>query len=103
MNTWYSVDLGDGVEAFAPTNKIQESFMAAYVANGGKTSNMGAFSRYDLGENVVTVYFTPTSVSIAKIFCAAPCDKPSIANLSLLVGDATMWDTFFHGESTHRR
>lgn len=102
MNTWYSVNLGDGVEAFVPTGKIQESFMAAYIANGGTTNNMGAFSRYDLETNIVTVYFTPAANLIAKMFQAVPCDKPSIKNLGLLVGDASMWDTFFHGESTRR-
>ena len=102
MDTWYSVNLGDGVEAFAPTTKIQETLMAAYLANGGVTNNMGAFSRYDLETNIVTMYFTPTANLIAKEFNAAPCEKPSIQNLGLIVGDASMWDTFFRGESTTR-
>ena len=27
MDTWYSKDLGDGVAAFGPSNKIQDAFL----------------------------------------------------------------------------
>ncbi len=103
MDTWYSVELGDEVEAFAPTGKIMDAFMAAYVANGGKKNDMAAFSRYDLETNVVTMYFTPPAQLIAKIFNASPCEKPTIDSLGLIVGDADSWQTFFLGEAPDRR
>ncbi len=58
--TWYSVDLGDGVEAFHPSNEIQDAFFLAYTIPN-PLKNMAAFSRYDLETNVVTVYFTPNA------------------------------------------
>lgn len=99
MNTWYSVDLGDGVAAFAPTKQIMDAFTAAYVANGGKTNDMAAFSRYDLKTNIVTMYFTPAAYPIAKMFNASPCEKPTIDRLGLIVGDSDSWRTFFPGET----
>ena len=103
MGTWYAVDLGDGVEAFEPTKKIMDAFMAVYVANGGKTNNMAAFSRYDLGRNVVTMYFTPAAEIIAKVFNASPCKKPKTDRLGLIVGDADSWRIFFPGDTTTDR
>ncbi len=49
---------------------------------------MAVFSRYDLEKNIVTVYFSPGASALAKMFGAAPCEKPKKeGRLSLLVGD----------------
>lgn len=98
METWYSVDLGDGVAAHKLTNDIQDAFFTAFTSAGGKTNGMAAFSRYDTETNIVTVYFTPPANKIAKAFNGAPCAKPSAVKLALLVGDQIeAWNTHYPG------
>ncbi len=94
MSSWYSLDLGDGVEAFAPTHRIQEIFQAFFRAAGLPT-DMALFSRYDLGTNVVTVYVPPRAKSLALAIDAKPCERPSREGLSLLLGHADAWSVLF--------
>ena len=47
MSTWYSVDLGDGVEAYNPTEQIQKVFTPIFAASGCQ-EDMAVFSSYDL-------------------------------------------------------
>tara|TARA_R110002072_G_scaffold165194_2_gene318363 strand:+ start:2590 stop:2892 length:303 start_codon:yes stop_codon:yes gene_type:complete len=86
MSTWYSKDLGDGVEAYKPTDRIQEAFTPIFVALG-QPKDMAVFSRYDLSKNMVTAYFTPSACKLAEVFQASPCKKPELDRLGLLVGD----------------
>ncbi|MDH5326169.1 MAG: hypothetical protein OEZ68_16290 [Gammaproteobacteria bacterium] len=86
MPTWYSVDLGDGIDAFAPSKKIKQEFYSLFERSG-KPNNMAVFSRYDLKSNCFTVYFSPLTAELAVEFSATPCDKPEFSNnLSLLAG-----------------
>jgi len=94
MDTWYSLDLGDGVQAFPRSQEIMDAFFWAFTLPG-QPDYMAAFSRYDLKANMVTVYFTPASHSIAEAFNTTPCEKPSSDDLSLLVGDFRCWEQFF--------
>jgi hypothetical protein len=94
MSSWYSKDLGDGVEAYAPTLKIQEIFEAFFAASG-LPKDMALFSNYDLGRNVVTVYVSPRAKSLALAINAEPCEKPSREGLSLLLGHADAWSVLF--------
>lgn len=75
MNQWYSKELGDGVEAYAPSHKIQEAFFPLFSA-AGNPIDMAVFSRYDLERNIVTAYFSPSAAALAKSFGAQPCEKP---------------------------
>ena len=43
----------------------------------------------------IMVYFSPASVAIAKGFDADPCEKPSPAGLSLLLGAEDSWQALF--------
>lgn len=99
MNQWYSKELGDGTQAFAPTSAIQEAFLPLFAASG-RPIGMAVFSRYDLEKNLVTVYFSPRAEALAKMFGAQPCEKPSITNIALDVGDARCWQELFPGETT---
>lgn len=100
--TWYSTDLGDGTQAFAPTNAILESFIPIFAAAGAPI-DMAVFSRYDLGRNVVTVYFSPGAATMAQMYGATPCEKPGRdtpdesrhGRLGLLAGDQRCWELFF--------
>ncbi len=94
MNQWYSKDLGDGVQAFAPSTQIQKAFIPAF-ASAGQPIDMAVFSRYDLEKNIVTVYFSPGAANLATVFNATPCEKPSFERLSFLVGDQRCIGMFF--------
>lgn len=101
MDTWFSVDLGDGVAAYGPSLKIQEAFTSFFIA-ADCPQDMAVFSRYNLKQNVVTVYFTPSASSIAKLFKATPCEKPSRPELGLLVGDVRVWAIFYPAQNKGR-
>lgn len=94
MGTWFSVELGDGIQAYRPSNQIQKAFIPIFVA-ANCPKDMAVFSRYDLKQNIVTAYFTPSAYTIAKMFNATPCEKPSQEDLSLLVGDVRCLDIFY--------
>lgn len=107
MAGWHSKELGDGLEAFAPTSKIQEAFLnLAYTQarTGQYSTDAAVFSRYDLKANVVTVYFTPSAELLAKAFGATPCEQPVPSDgFALIVGDARAWDAHFPGYLERRR
>ena len=92
---WTSKDLGDGGEAFTPTNQIQEAYLAlAKVRN--LPVDFAVFSHYDLRRNVVTAYFTPSAKELGAIFGATPCDKPANREgFALSVGDMRVWGLLF--------
>ncbi|MGA2331313.1 MAG: hypothetical protein ABSG75_06085 [Syntrophales bacterium] len=95
MTQWYSKDLGDGREAYAPSDQIQTAFLLLFAA-AGQPIDMAVFSRYDLEKNIVTVYFAPGASALAEMFGAQPCEKPGKdGRLSLLVGDARCWQLFY--------
>lgn len=95
MTQWYSKNLGNSSEAFAPTNAIQEAFVPLFVENRNPV-DMAVFSRYDLEKNIVTAYFSPRAEILAKMFGAQPCEKPkNEGHLSLSVGDAHCWQLFY--------
>lgn len=103
MDTWYSKDLGDGVAAFGPSNKIQDAFLALAKA-GVYSHDLAVFSIYDLKRNIVTVYFTPSTSILAMAFDAKPCEKPTAKDgFALLVGDARSWEIHFPGYLESRR
>jgi hypothetical protein len=90
MDTWFSVELGDGIQAYEPSNKIQDVFIPIFTA-AQYPIDMAVFSRYDLEQNIVTAYFSPSAFEVAKIFKAKPCEKPSRDGLALLIGDVRVW------------
>ena len=107
MASWYSKELGDGVEAFVPTTKIQDAFLSlaqTQARSGHYPYDAAVFSRYDLETNVVTVYFTPSAQLLATEFGATPCEQPEpTAGFALIVGDARAWEAHFPGYLERRR
>lgn len=90
MSSWYRLDLGNGADAFAPTRKIQDAFMALLIAHGVPRPEWALFSRYDRRADNVEMYFTPAASALATRFCATACDKPTHNefSLGLLCGEA---------------
>jgi hypothetical protein len=102
MESWYSLELGDGRAAFGPTTQIQDAWMAMALAaaKAGKTDYSSAvFTRSDPGATQVTMYFTPSASPLAEVFRAVPCEKPSPPGIGLCAGDARAWEIHFPGES----
>jgi hypothetical protein len=98
MTDWHSKALGDGIEAHAPTEQIKQAHMALALATRLPT-DCAVFSYYDLRANVVTVYFSPSAVQLAKSFHAAPCQKPeNKEGFGLVVGDRRAWKLLFADE-----
>lgn len=102
MAHWYYQELGDGVEAFNPSARIQEIFLNFFGA-ANLPKDMAVFSRYDPEENMVTVYLSPACESVAMAIEAQPCERPDSEGLSLLVGDQRAWEILFPDAAAPRR
>ena len=95
MTTWHSKALGDGADALAPTQTVQQAF-AALMLTKNLPADYALFSYYDLRENVVTLYFSPSASDLALTFGAAPCDKPvRKEGFALLNGSSRSWAVLF--------
>lgn len=96
MDTWYSKSLGDGMSAHAPSIDINRAYLE-YVLVHGENTGAAVFSRLDLDTGIVTAYFTPEAVSLAKKFGAEPCTKPvRDKRLGLLAGSRLLdWAKHF--------
>ncbi len=87
MASWHSKKLGDGVEAFRPTEEVQKAFLTLSMA-GQSSFDTAVFSQYDSETNVITIYFTPSAELLARAFGAIPCEKPiPEEGFGLMVGD----------------
>lgn len=97
MDTWYSLNLGDGIEAYEPSKNIRDVFFPIFAAAGGR-NDMVVFSREDPETNIITVYFSPSAHEVAALFGATPCEKPSRDDrLIIHVGDVRAWDILYPG------
>ena len=96
---WHALFLGNGADAYAPTLKIQETFMATFMAAGGPIE-MALFSTIESGTAEVTLYFSPAAANFAKsIAGAVPSEKPPRERVGLLAGDARCWDALYPSAS----
>lgn len=89
MHTWFSKQLGDGVLAYAPKDQIQAMFPPLFSA-AGRPVDMAVFTRHELEGRLqceVVAYFSPAAEVIARQMDAQACEKPSRAELDLLVGE----------------
>ena len=104
MDTWNSKSVGDGVAAFQPSMQLHQAFLNMASASAGVPANAAVFSYYELDTNVVTWYFSPEATSLAKMFGATPCDKPTPSKgFGLLVGDGRSWGAHFPNYLANRR
>jgi hypothetical protein len=97
MKTWFYKNLGDAMMAAQPSDQIREAFLPLFGAAGNPT-DMAVFTRNDSEGRLhceVSVYFSPSSAAVAKIFDAQPCDKPLQAGLDLLAGNKNCWSVLF--------
>jgi hypothetical protein len=97
MSDWYSVSLGDGITAAAPSAEIEELFQRSHTA-ALVAPNMAVFTRLESEGRLyceVIAYFSPAAHDVAEAFDAQPCERPERAGLRLLVGDERAWSVLF--------
>lgn len=97
MESWYSIGLGDGITAAAPSAEIEETFLQTFNA-AGKPADMAVFTRLESEGRLhceVIAYFSPAALKVAKAFDAKPCERPARVGLGLLAGDQHCWSTLF--------
>lgn len=97
MESWYSIGLGDGITAAAPSAEIEELFLRSFN-DAGRPANMAVFTRLESEGRLhceVIAYFSPAAQDLAKAFDAQPCEEPARAGLGLLVGDQHCWSMLF--------
>ncbi len=74
MGTWHCKDIGDGVAAFAPAQKLHDQFVAISIA-AGDAARIWRFLALRSTSGMVTWYFSPEASILAKTFSASPCRK----------------------------
>ena len=97
MEPWYSISLGDGMMAAAPSAEIEELFLPLFSA-AGKPADMAVFTRLESEGRLhceAIAYFSPAAQEAAKAFDAQPCERPERAGLGLLAGDPRCWSVLF--------
>jgi hypothetical protein len=97
MESWYSLNLGDGIMAGTPSAEIEELFVQRFSA-AGKPPEMAVFTRSESEGRLhceVIAYFSPAAAGIASAFDAEPCEKPLKLGLGLLAGDPGCWPVLF--------
>lgn len=97
MNYWYSLNLGDGIMAAAPTDELKEHFLHSF-AEAGSPPEMAVFTRAESEGHLhceVIAYFSPAATQVAEEFDAEICEKPARSGLGLLAGDARAWSVLF--------
>ncbi len=97
MNCWFTSNLGDAMLAGEPSEHIKELFLSEYPKNNS-SSEHALFIRHESEGRLhceVKVYFSPTTVIVAKAVNATPCNKPCPDGLSLLAGSEESWSILF--------
>ncbi|MCC7100283.1 MAG: hypothetical protein IT500_11905 [Rubrivivax sp.] len=99
---WHHLYIDDPNEAYITSKKMMEATMAALMASGDNDTAL--FSRLDIQTGGVNYYFTPSAASVARMFGAKPCDKPTWAVAGgLLVGDQGIFERAFPGQERPSR
>lgn len=94
---WYSCNLGDGLLAWEPLQRIENAFEQLYQKSG-EPEQLAIFKRHDMEGHLhceVVVYFAPAAAELARKFGAQPCVKPVRDSLSLVAGNPQAWTLLF--------
>ena len=92
---WHSLNLGNGADAYGPTQQIIAAFFLVFHSKGDP-KDMAIFSRRDARSNDVLIYFSPAASDLAKAHSnAISCERPERDRLELLAGRQDCWDILF--------
>lgn len=95
ISTWFTKNLGDAMLADASLEHLRTLFLAMYPSPADEA---GIFFRHESEGRLhceVKVYFSPTSILVARAVSAIPSQKPSPAGLSLLAGSPLSFTMLF--------
>lgn len=82
---WHHLKIEDPTEAFNISGRMIEVTEAMLTLTDN--NDIALFSRFDTPSGDMHYYFTPQARPIAELFHAAPCDKPTRAQVGgLTVG-----------------
>lgn len=103
MNDWFSLDLGDQIDAYEPCHRILDAYSLAYVASGAP-ADMAVFNQRTREKKTrIIAYFTPSASRLAQAFGATSCEKPTSSDdMVLLVGSQVAWDIHFPSRKQRR-
>jgi hypothetical protein len=94
---WFIKDLGDGLTASEPLDRIEELFRVEHL-RAGRPRDMAVFISHQSEGRLhceVFAYFSPAAAALAKAMDAAPCGRPSPEVLRLLAGAEGAWQALF--------
>jgi len=91
MQSWHSIDLGDPRFEHQVVRRLKMAWFSAHAAAG---SNWG-FAIFKSLPPENSLYFPPSTLSLALEFGAKPCLEPAKAMLTLYQGDVRSWDVIF--------
>ncbi len=93
MNHWFCKNFGDAMLADVALVQLKEQYVSLYK-HTDSSKHRAVFIRHETVGHLhcqVTIYFSPETSQLAKIFDAVTCAPPSRDGLSLLVGDDSVW------------
>jgi hypothetical protein len=93
LNNWFCKNLGDAMLADAALVRLKEQFLSLYQYDRA-SAQRAVFIRHETAGHLycqVALYFSPETSALANIVAAEPCAPPSSDDLSLLVGDDSVW------------
>jgi len=97
QNTWYKLDLGDGITAHEPLVRIREAF-ANIVQGLSDSDEIAVFIRHESDRSLhchIIAFFSPAAFELASLMNAVTCPKPERNGLELVVGSSTCWQLLF--------
>jgi len=100
MNQWYSLDVGDRVEALSKLEHIKNVFWHTYQEKQCP-DNMGIFSRYDEDSDIVSAIFPPTAEQAANLVGAKKCKAPHRGDIELIAGSQPCLDILYQNTNEH--
>lgn len=95
--TWFTLDLGDGLTASEPLDRIEDLFRIEYL-RAGRPTEMAVFISHQSEGRLhceVFAYFSPAAAALAKALDAVPCERPSPEVLRLFAGAGDAWLALF--------
>lgn len=100
---WLQINLGDGVEAFAPRMKIHDHFFGYLLAHG-TSDKFAVFSSAPLKtDGNIILYFPPALATFARsIGATQECDQPErdLVGLELASNQETAFQLYYPSTST---
>ncbi|MEA2096951.1 MAG: hypothetical protein U9P73_09705 [Candidatus Cloacimonadota bacterium] len=98
MNQWYSLDVGNRIEALKKIEHVKDIFWRTYQEKLCP-DNMGIFTKYNEESDIVSVLFPPTAEQAANMAGAIKCKTPHREDLSPVAGSQPCLDILYQNKN----